>query len=110
MLTPGRKVVNAPVRIAANFQDEDRADIDPDTVTFKLMSPSGTVSEYVYGTDAELVKVNTGDYYIEVTPDSSGRWFYRWESTGTNKALKFNGTFIVEYDQFEEGVSDAYRA
>ncbi len=109
MLTPGRKVVNGPFPVAANFQDEDRTDVDPATITFKLMSPSGVVTSYVYGTDEEVVKVNTGDYYVIVTPDASGRWFYRWESTGTNTAIKFNGSFVVEYDPFEEGVSDAYR-
>lgn len=110
MLTPGRKVVGSPVRLAANFQDEDRTDIDPATVTVKLLSPGGTQSSWVYGTDAELVKVNTGDYYIDVTPDASGRWAFRWESTGTDKTIKFNGTFVVEYDPFEEGAMDAYNS
>ena len=66
MLTPGRKAVNSPVRIAANFQDDMRTDIDPDTVTFKIMSPSGTIASYAYGTDAELVKASTGDTKIIV--------------------------------------------
>ncbi len=110
MLTPGRKVIGAPVRVAANFQDESRVDIDPDTVTFRLLSPLGEEQSWVYGTDAELTRVNTGDYYIDVTPDASGRWYFRWESTGTNKTIKFNGNFIVEYDPFEEGAMDAYRS
>lgn len=110
MLTPGRKAVNSPVRIAANFQDEDRADIDPTTVSVKFMSPGGETTTYVYGTDAELVKINTGDYYIEYTPDASGRWYYRWITTGTNKAIAFEGSFVVSYSPFEEGVADAYRS
>lgn len=110
MLTPGRKYVNAPVRIAANFQDEDRIDVDPTTITFQLMNPGGQVSSYVYGTDAALVKVNTGDYYIDVTPDTSGRWFYRWDSTGTGKTVGFEGSFVVVASPFYEGVSDAYNS
>lgn len=109
MLTPGRKTVNSPVRVAANFQDEDRVDIDPDTVTVKFYSPSGTISTYVYLTDAALIKASTGDYYIDFTPNESGRWYYRWSSTGTNKAIAFEKSFLVDPSPFEEGVSDAYR-
>jgi hypothetical protein len=110
MLTPGRKAVNSPVRIAANFQDEDRTDIDPTTVSVKLMSPAGEVSTYVYNTDAALVRINTGDFYIDFTPNASGRWHYRWITTGTNKAIAFEGSFVVEYSHFEEGIMDAYRS
>ena len=110
MLTPGRKAVNSPVRIAANFQDDMRTDIDPDTVTFKIMSPSGTIASYAYGTDAELVKASTGDYYIDYTPNASGRWSYRWESTGSNEAIAIEGSFVVQFSQFYEGAVDAYRS
>ena len=109
MLTPGRKTVNSPVRIAANFQNDNREDIDPDTVSVKFQSPSGTLSTYVYGTDAALIKASTGDYYIDFTPNESGRWHYRWASTGTDKAIAFEGTFVVQFSQIEEGVLDAYR-
>jgi hypothetical protein len=44
MLTPGRHYVNTAVRVAVNFQDDDRTDVDPATVTFKLMGPAGTTS------------------------------------------------------------------
>lgn len=109
MLTPGRHYVDSPVRIAINFQDEDRVDIDPDTVTFKAMSPAGTVTTYVYATDAELVKVNTGDYYVDFNPDASGLWHYRWSSTGTGETIVIEGKFRVQYSQFEEGTEAAYQ-
>ncbi len=108
MLTPGRKAVNAPVRIAANFQDENRTDIDPDTVTVKIYSPQGTITTYVYGTDAEVVKASTGDYYIDYTPNESGVWHYRWETTGTDETLAIEGYFRVQYSPFYEGTIDAY--
>lgn len=108
MLTPGRKAVNSPVRIAANFQDDTRVDIDPDTVTVKIYSPQGTITSYVYGTDAEVIKASTGDYYIDYTPNESGQWFYRWETTGTNEAIAVEGYFRVQYSPFYEGVVDAY--
>lgn len=109
MLTPGRKAVNSPVRVAANFQDDQQADIDPDTVSVRFLAPSGVANLYTYGTDAALVKVNTGDYYIDFVPNESGRWYYRWATTGTNKTIAFEGSFVVQFSQFEEGVQDAYR-
>ncbi len=110
MLTPGRKHVNGNVRIAANFQDEDRVDVDPSTVTFKVMSPGGTITSYVYGTDAELVKVNTGDYYVEWSPNCSGRWYYRWETTGSGTTSAVEGSFVVVQSPMIESAPDAYRS
>ncbi len=109
MLTPGRNYVNTKVRVAVNFQDEDRVDTDPSTVTFKLHSPVGVTTSYVYGTDAALIKANVGDYYIDVTPNQSGRWVYRWESTGTDTAIAIEGSFVVQRSPFYEDVEDAYR-
>jgi len=109
MLTPGRKTVNAPVRIAANFQDEERIDIDPDTVKLRILSPSGVETTYVYGTDDALVKASTGDYYVDFKPAQSGRWSFRWETTGTNKETAPEGEFVVQRSPFYDGVQDAYR-
>lgn len=108
MLTPGRKVVGAPVRIAANFQDENRSDIDPTTVTLRIKSPCGTEYIYVYETDDELIRVNTGDYYVAFEPDMSGRWFYRWETTGTNMATAIQGNFLVQYSPFHDDLPLEY--
>jgi hypothetical protein len=109
MLTPGRKYINSPVRIAANLQDEDGTDIDPTTVVFRIMSPSWNETTYTYGTDAQLVKVNTGDYYVDFTPDEAGRWAYRWQTTGTNKTIAFEGEFRVMASDFYEYSPDGYR-
>jgi hypothetical protein len=110
MLTPGRIYVNSTVRIAVNFQDDDWTDVDPSTVTFKAYSPSGIVTTYVYATDAELIRANTGDYYVEFVPDESGRWHYRWSSTGTGTATALEGTFVVQSSIFyDDPASDAYR-
>ena len=110
MLIPGRIYVNSTVRIPVNFQDATGADTDPSTVTFKLYSPSAEISTYVYGTNAEVLKTSVGDYYIDVTPDEPGRWHFRWESTGTNKATAVEGSFVVQVSRFFEPYSsDAYR-
>ena len=103
MLLPGRIYVDDTKRIAINFQDDDGNDIDPTGLTFKWMSPSGTITSYVYGTDAALVRLSTGDYHIDVTPDESGRWRWRWISTGTGKASVTEGSMVVQWSEIEEG-------
>lgn len=110
MLEPGRVYVDDTKRLAINFQDDDGNDIDPTGLTFKLMSPTGTLTTYVYGTDAEVVKLSTGDYYVDVTPDESGRWRWRWVSTGSGRASVTEGSIVVQWSEIEEGgVGDAYR-
>lgn len=109
MLTPGRKAVNSPVQIRANFQDEDRVDIDPDTVTFRVRSPCGVERVFVYGTDAALIKASTGDYYIDFVPDRSGQWHYRWESTGVDRSISIEGKFLVQHSPFYDDVGIGYR-
>jgi hypothetical protein len=111
MLTPGRIYVNTTTRIAVNFQDDDATDVDPTTVTFKAYSPSGTTTTYAYATDAELVRADTGDYYVDFEPDEPGRWFYRWASTGTGTAIALEGTFVVQASVFyDDPPRDAYRS
>ncbi len=111
MLIPGRIYQNSTVRIPVNFQDADGADVDPDTITFKLYSPDAEISTYVYGTDDEVFRTSVGDYYIDVTPDLPGRWHFRWESTGANLATAVEGQFVVQVSRFyEPASSDAYRS
>jgi len=112
MLTPGRVYVNSTVRIAVNFQDDDATDVDPSTVTFKAFSPYGTTITYIYGTDAELVRSDAGDYFVDFVPDQSGRWFYRWISTGSGTAIALEGNFVVQATAdptLDQNVYTAYR-
>lgn len=61
---------------------------DPTTVTCKIKDPSGNVSTYVYGTDAELVKDSTGNYHVDVITDEDKQWHFRFEGTGTCVAVE----------------------
>lgn len=99
-LAPGRFYPGSPVRIGANFADEDGDDVDPTTVAFTLRSPAGTETTYTYGTDDEITRNDAGDYMAEVIPDEGGRWLYAWSTTGTNKRIRFEGNFIVQESQF----------
>lgn len=96
MLTPGRIYIGTTTRIAVNFQDDDGTDVDPSTVTFKAYAPDGETTTYVYATDAELIRADTGDYYVDFEPDQSGRWHYRWTSTGSGTAIALEGHFVVQ--------------
>lgn len=100
MLAPGKRYVNSPVALTANFQSAAGSDVDPTTVTLRTMSPSRVEETYVYGTDSELVRDNTGDYTGTITPDEAGRWHYRWQTTGTNLVVADEGNFLVQSSEF----------
>lgn len=55
---------------------------DPTTVTAFVDGPNAEHTEYVYGTDAEVVKDGTGLYHIEFPMTRSGPWHVRFEGTG----------------------------
>lgn len=84
----------ASLRIKGNFKDYDeKLEVDPSTVTLLLRSPSSN-SEFVYGIDDDLVRDSQGKYHVDFTADESGRWHWRWESTGTGKGT-VEGSFRV---------------
>ncbi len=73
--------------------------IDPAAVFFKVKDPEGTVTIYQYGVDAQLVKVSTGIYRVDVDANKPGTWRYKFYSTGSGKAADVK-TFTVEPDGF----------
>jgi len=75
-------------RLTATFEDGAGTDIDPTKVYFKYTDPSGNVTTYEYGVDAELVKSATGIYYVDLDLDEDGRWLWRWYSTGTGQSAE----------------------
>ena len=106
MLAPGKIYVGRPIRIAANFSRDD-VDVDPDTVSLLTRSPCGTETTYTYA-DADITKTSAGDYYIDITPTESGRWFYRWETTGTDTTDAEEGNFLVQVSPFSAFNSFSY--
>jgi len=69
------------VRFAGNFQ-LSAVDIDPTTITVKILEPTLTNTSYVYGIAAEVIKDSVGDYHIDINLDHEGIWYYRWEAVG----------------------------
>lgn len=75
------------VRVSAAFTDVALGGaIDPDVVKLTIKEPDATVTTYVYGTDAELIKDSIGNYHADIDADQSGTWYYRWWSTGSGQA------------------------
>ncbi len=69
------------VRRTATFTVDGVA-TDPTAVTYRMTAPDGTVTVYVYGTDAELVKESAGVFHVDWTVAKPGRHFDRFEGTG----------------------------
>lgn len=83
------------VRISGAFTDTSDAPQDPSALSLFVTAPNGITTEYVYGTDVEVVKDSTGNYHADIDADLAGDWRYRWVSSGTGQASQF-GQFVVE--------------
>jgi len=106
VLYPGRRYIGDTIRLEVNFQNTDGIDVDPEDVILTTRNPIGTETEYVY-TDATVFKSASGMYYVEMNPDYSGRWFWRWEASGTGVAKVLEGSFVVQSSPFyDDPVSD----
>jgi nitrogen fixation protein FixH len=106
MIKNGRLYPGAEMTVSVSFTDSDGTAVDPDTVTFKLREPCGTITSYVYGTDSEVARSSAGNYTATFTPDKGGRWFCRWESTGTGKKTTADEMFIVTASPFVDYIVD----
>jgi hypothetical protein len=102
MLTPGRNYPGTAIRLAVNFQNDGGTDIDPAAVTLKVRSPDGEIISFIYGADATLVRLDTGDYLLDFIPDRAGKWHYRWETTGAGQTIATEGIFYVQESPFTE--------
>jgi len=103
LLTPGRIYPGSTVRITGEFFDNEDVDTDPTTsVTFKLRSPAGVETSYVYGTDGEVQKQSTGNYTADIYVDEGGRWLYRWQAeTGDSISIAGEGNIVVQGSTFD---------
>jgi hypothetical protein len=78
--------VGQTLRITAQFVDELEDPADPTEVSFSLRIDSGDTETFVYGVDDELVKVEVGTYYVDVSLSVSGTYSYQFLGTGTVEA------------------------
>ena len=102
MMRPGTNYVGSVFRLTINLHTSDCTDTDPAGLTLKTHDPYGAEKTYTLGVDADFYRLDEGDYYIDIKPDKSGRWHFRWESTGTGTSLVEEGTFLVQRSAFED--------
>lgn len=88
------------VRLTGTFTTSAGAAVDPTTVTFKLKTPAGLTTTYVYGTDAAIVKTGTGVYYVDWLTTMQGVHHVRWAGTVANIAAG-EDSFTVRESQFD---------
>ncbi len=106
MIKNGKLFPGTTMPLSTSFVDENGVGIDPLTVTFRYMSPCGTEVEWVYGTDAELVRIGVGEYQVEVVPDAPGKWCFQWQTT--QPATIDEDNFVVQQSRFYRGSSGDY--
>lgn len=84
------------IRTTTPFQDTAGDAFDPDTVTFSVKTPGTAAVDYVYGTDANVTKLATGDFACDLDTETEGTWYYHVTGTtgGVNRGAD-QGHFSV---------------
>lgn len=84
------------VRSSAAFTNSAGTALDPTAVKVKVRTPAKVVTEYVYGTDAAVVKASTGNYHIDIDASLSGFYYTYWYSTGTGQAAEESSFEVID--------------
>lgn len=86
---PNKYPYGQSVQAQGEFKDPalDNAYYDPDVVKVSIRDPGANVDTFTYGV-AGVVRVSTGIYTYDWTPDESGDWFYRWHSETSGGAME----------------------
>jgi hypothetical protein len=88
------------VRLELEIKNDAGSFVDPSTgPVVKYKTPSGTTTTKTYPSDTEVVRVETGSYYILVTASESGTWAFQYSGSGTNAGAD-EGKFKVEPSEF----------
>lgn len=89
------------VRCDVDVTDENDELIDPDTLTFKILSPvTATETVYEFGTDAELVQDLEGEFHVDFDVTEAGTWFYRYIAVKDDITQVIDREFVVARSQF----------
>jgi hypothetical protein len=111
-LTPGLIYPGTTLRINGYIDDLDSDPVDPSlSVAFKLRNPNGEITTYVYGTDSEIQKSETGVYMADVAFPDPGRWFYQWVATDEAAGTVVDqGDVLVQDSPLYIGGGEFYQA
>lgn len=64
--------------------------VDPISVKVEIRAPDGTITTYIYGTNAQLAKVSVGVYQVLITLALTGTYKWRWTGTAADGATVDN--------------------
>lgn len=87
------------IRIRAKIRGFDGVLSDPTTLECTVHEPDGTETTYVWGTDVELVKEDSGEFYLDWDASQAGQHKYRWQADGVIVA-SFGGSFNIRRPKF----------
>lgn len=73
------------VKVSSVFTNQSGTAVDPAQVKFRSRDPEGVITIYTYGTDIEVVKTATGNYYLSLPLTKPGTWNVRFEGNTTNR-------------------------
>lgn len=79
-------VMGSSPRVYFEIKSKTGTRVDPGAVYFKVKDPENAEEEYQYGVDAEVIKEETGLYYLALDCDLKGKYYCRWLGTGVNKS------------------------
>jgi len=75
------------IRHFADAYDVAKAKVDPTVLQVTIQAPDYTQTTYIFGTDAELVKDDVGQYHVDISLNAGGIWIVRWEAGGTHQGI-----------------------
>lgn len=76
------------VRFKVTVTDLAGVATDPTSITFKIKSPSGTV------TSPTVTREATGKYYADFTLTEPGVWQWEWETTGNIELVEGDQRYV----------------
>ena len=83
------------LRFRATFRNNDAELADPTTITLRHTEPGVAAVNYVYGTDAEVVRESLGIFHVDYVADIVGEHKWRWLGTGAVQ-IAIKGGFIID--------------
>lgn len=84
------------VRVAFTDPEDNDAPIDPDSVSLRMRTPGLVSTDYVYGTDEEVVRESQGNYLFELPLAEEGTYRWQWAGSSPHKSVVLPGLCDAE--------------
>ena len=83
--------------LTGTFTTISGTNADPSAVTCRVKDPRGSTVVYTYAL-GQVTRVSVGVYTVQITPQYSGEYWYRFEGTGAIVAA-MDQTFTIDPSQ-----------